>query len=120
MSAKRIPIVQGHVQYPVEITHRLGNIKVSPINRIERTVSRVFGVGIAELHGPSRRVDIADARQALYRLLHGAGWSLNEIGRYLGNRNHGTVHWGIRSSQDKETDPRYREKLNAARAALGI
>lgn len=56
-------------------------------------------VTLDELKGPSRSRVIAWPRQDAMKLLAQAGYSLPEIGRYLGRRDHTTVLHGIAASK---------------------
>jgi chromosomal replication initiator protein len=56
-------------------------------------------VTIEELRGDARARAVSWPRQDAMRLLAAAGYSLQEIGRYLGRRDHTTVLHGIRASE---------------------
>lgn len=54
------------------------------------------GVSVAAVIGPKRRADLNAVRQAVMAEAHKQGFSLNQIGRALGGRDHTTVSHGIR------------------------
>lgn len=57
------------------------------------------GLLINDLRGRDRRRRVTQARQRAMRLMHEAGWSLPQIGWYLGGRHHVTVLGGIRADR---------------------
>lgn len=67
------------------------------------------GFTAQQIVGPQRHVDLVAARHYLmWRLRRETTWSLPEIGRFLGGRDHTTVLHGVR-----KWDQRLKEKENA-------
>lgn len=62
-------------------------------------VCRAHDVTLEELRGRSHQRAIAWPRQDAMRLLAKAGYSMPEIGRYLGRRDHTTILHGIRAAE---------------------
>lgn len=70
------------------------------------------------LLGRSRVQPVATARQAVFLILKGAGWSLTSIGDAL-DRNHTTVLHGIESISTRlATDPQLAAQVQAIRTRL--
>lgn len=112
-----IPIRRGQV-YGRPVTLMLGGFITIPKHPAESAIARSFQVEIADIHRHCRSALATDARLGLYQLLNESGWTNAEIAKLV-NRDRGAVYHGIRASRDREeTDPQYREKLNAARAEL--
>jgi len=72
-----------------------GKIIQIPRNRgavILREVSEEYGVSVEDILGARRDQRVVLPRQIImYRLCKETGWSLPQIGRFLGNRDHTTV-----------------------------
>lgn len=62
-------------------------------------VCRAHDVTLVELRGRSSKRVISWPRQDAMRLLWKAGYSMPEIARYLGRRDHTTILHGIRASE---------------------
>jgi chromosomal replication initiation ATPase DnaA len=60
-----------------------------------RTIAARFGVRYEDMMGPARWGTLPIARRALYRVLRAQGWSLPQIGRFVG-RDHTTVMIALR------------------------
>lgn len=117
MSAYRIPIRRGPV-YGRPVTLMLGGYITIPKHPAESAIAVAFQVEISDLHRHCRGQVVDDARTALYHVLSERGWTHAEIAALV-NRDRGAIYHGIHASRDREeTDPQYRGKLNAARAAL--
>lgn len=64
---------------------------------IKREYAMRFGVTVADLEGPDRRPPIAHLRQECMAACRATGrWSLKQIGRAFGDRDHTTVLHAIR------------------------
>lgn len=63
--------------------------------RIAAGVAEAHGLTIELLRGDRRDLRIAHPRQEVMALADDAGYSLSEIGRFLGGRDHSTVRHGI-------------------------
>lgn len=69
---------------------------------IVRDVARRHRVRFEEILGPSRAQPIAGIRQeAMWELHQQDRWSLPQIGRFLGNRDHTTVLHGVRRHAER-------------------
>lgn len=63
-------------------------------------VARDYGVTVKELEGQGRQRSITVPRQDLmWRMVQAKRWSLSQIGRSIGGRDHTTVMHGIRAHQ---------------------
>lgn len=60
-------------------------------DHIIRKVAVIFGVSAARIKGDERHAVLVDARAAVVFLLKRRGWSLNQIGKALGGRDHTTI-----------------------------
>lgn len=72
------------------------------LDKIVHRFCRVFNVSITEIRSPRRDSEVSMARQAIYYW----AWRVTElssaqIGRRLGNRDHTTVLYGIRTYRRK-------------------
>lgn len=79
-------------------------LRLKKMQKICREVCLANELSLAELRGPSRCRYVAWPRQDAMRLLQDAGFSLPEIGRYLGGRDHTTILEGIRASKAREAE----------------
>jgi chromosomal replication initiator protein len=84
-------------------------------------VSAHFGVTEQLLIGPSRSSSIVQARHvAMFLLREDLGYSLAEIGRFLGNRDHTTVlHGCSKVISSIEEDTRLADAIGCIRSAVG-
>lgn len=82
-------------------TGSLGWRDLKPTMRaIAQRFSEDCGYSVAALTGPSRSAPLAKARQELMWLLRQQErWSLPQIGRFLGGRDHTTIIHGVRQHQ---------------------
>jgi chromosomal replication initiation ATPase DnaA len=55
-----------------------------------------FGVPESEIIGPSKSKTTVKARKQVYKQAHSEGYSLTEIGKFLGGRHHTTVLHGLK------------------------
>jgi len=94
----------------VEALDELGdfNRRTIMLGEVEDEVVKLLGVTSDEIHSSSRRRDIAFARQVcMYLARNLTDYSLNEIGRYFGNKNHATVVFSekkIRERMEREAN----------------
>lgn len=87
-----------------------------PISRIQRTVAEYYNIPMIEMVSQRRSREVARPRQiAMYLARELTTFSLPEIGRRFGNRDHTTVIYAIRKiGEMDEEDP----KTSADIAAL--
>ena len=80
-------------------------------------VARAFGVTPAAIRARGRTPDVAAARLAAYRLLRlEAGLSKSRIARFVGNRDHSTIHYGLASAEGRlRTDSWFAARYEEAR-----
>ena len=72
------------------------------LDKIVRRICCVFNVGLVELRSPRRDSEVAMARQAIYYWAwRMTGLSSTQIGRRLGNRDHTTVLYGVKTYRRK-------------------
>ncbi len=64
-------------------------------NAVLQSICEQSGVTIGQLVGPSRRGELPRLRWGAMVAFDHAGFSLNQIGRLLGNRDHTTVIHGL-------------------------
>lgn len=120
MSARYlIPIRRGRITGSVDLN--LSGYRVRFLHPVDEAVVRMFRVPIEDIYDHCRGKDVDDARTALIVLrkeYSGAGDI--RLGQQIG-RDHGSIWHARRRSRDLEqTDPCYRDKLNATRKALGL
>jgi chromosomal replication initiator protein len=89
---------------------------------IAAAVCRHYGLRLAELRGPSRRQSVVVARGvAVYLARRLTNSSLEQIGRFFGERDHTTMlHAFRRVEQLLETDPGIRQSLGELQANLEV
>jgi chromosomal replication initiator protein len=72
---------------------------------IENVVIAHYGVSSAQLHNRSRVRPVALARQVcMYLARRLTSYSLKEIGRYFGNKNHTTVVFSVKAIEQKSAE----------------
>lgn len=54
-------------------------------------VARLFQIDVAEMVGRGRRAILVDARSVVAIVLHRRGYTLTEIGHYLGYSDHSSI-----------------------------
>jgi len=59
--------------------------------KIYKIICEEYGVSLIELLSSNRRNKVIEARASLALKLRKAGFSLQEIGALIGNRNHSTI-----------------------------
>ncbi|MEN6367437.1 MAG: DnaA/Hda family protein [Thermoguttaceae bacterium] len=90
------------------------NQKQQPtLHEIALATARHFSIRLSELRSSDRRRALVAARGvAAYLARHGAGESLQEIGRYFGGRDHATVLHSCRKTAERsKTDPQIHEAI---------
>lgn len=117
MGAKLIPITQGHIKSPLTVVTSRG---VS-LPRIAMPVANIFGVDPVRILKYDRHSLIVDARTVCASLINELTHPYHfQLGRIMGRSGSQGYNFVRRNSDMEQTDPNYREKLKAARAALGI
>lgn len=119
MSAYSIPIRRGRITGSVDLN--LSGYRVRFLHPVDEAVANTFQVSIEDIYRHCRGKNVDDARRAIMvlRKEHDKVGDIR-LGQQLG-RDHGSVWYARRRSRDLEqTDPCYREKLNATRKALGL
>jgi chromosomal replication initiator protein len=115
------------VKQPVSLDlarHALTNLKIKQekltVPAIVSAVARHYQMSEGELLGPSRRKEIALARQmTMYLAREATSTSLSKIGEALGGRDHTTVlHGSQKITELIETDDTLRRELAAIRECL--
>ena len=89
-------------------------LKGSPTLQIGKIVKRamdITGYTRDEIIGPDRSRDLVRVRHAIMHEAHNLGFSLTEIGRAIGGRDHTTVLNAIRKTNDRL------KKINASKYA---
>jgi len=72
------------------------------VHKIALATARCFSLTLAELRSPSRRRAVAAARGvAMYLARRLTEESLDDIGRYFGGRDHTTVSYGCRKTEER-------------------
>lgn len=70
---------------------------------LAQAVAQGYGVTVADLRGPCRRVRMNVARQDLMHRIYATGrFSMTQIGRFLGGRDHTTILNGIRRHEARQ------------------
>lgn len=67
-----------------------------PVPRIVDVVAKLMAQPRDAITGDSRRSDVMRARLVAYGVARAQGWSLPDIGRGMGGRDHSTVLSGLR------------------------
>ncbi len=85
---------------------RQSSLQVSSrVRKIQHSVARYFGIGLADLRGGCRDRKVALARQvAMYSVRKNIGLSLNEIGKIFGGRDHTSVLYACRKIERTSYD----------------
>lgn len=80
-----------------------------------RAASEAFGVSPADIIGPSRRHDHVIPRFAAVWVSRKRGYSLPQIGKRLGDRDHTTILSAERRAEQlRATDPYFRSATDSA------
>jgi len=96
------------------------NDKRISIEDIQRKVAEHYNIRISELHSPRRTKNIARPRQiAMYLCKALTEYSLPDIGRKFGGRDHTTIMHGIRKVEELiKTDGSVREDVDILRRSF--
>lgn len=78
----------------------LDGVPLQKMDLITAQVAGRAGLSIKALRSPRRTREIAHARQRAYLILHDAGYSFPQIGRYF-NRDHTTVMFGVKRERER-------------------
>jgi chromosomal replication initiator protein len=88
------------------------------LSEITDIVAEAFGVPVSDIIGPQRLREYVVPRHVAYYLAHELGYfSMPQIGRHFGGRDHTTVLHGIRRVRSKWLS-QYRTEIEAASDAL--
>lgn len=119
MSASVIPITPGQIKSPSTL-NLSGYVHVHH-HPVEQTVAAICQVRQDDLHLHCRGSKVDDARLiAMLVMAEYERWSKRDVARYFG-RTISAVHRSHeRAKALEETDSRFRSKLHASRAALGL
>jgi chromosomal replication initiation ATPase DnaA len=107
-------------QRRVELQSRLADDTAAK-TAIAVRVGMEFGISLGELIGPQRREKIVIARHAAMALMYERfpDISLEAVGRFFGNRDHGTVLHAIKANKDRcEVNKDIKEKVGRCRDAI--
>jgi chromosomal replication initiator protein len=86
------PVVEVVVEEPPVVAVQYPVLSETPAQKILREVAEKHGLTVAELKSDARlKVYVHGRQEASYRLNTELGFSLKQIGRVLGNRDHTTV-----------------------------
>ena len=90
------------------------------IEDIQRKVAEHYNIRLSDMHSPRRARPVARPRQvAMYLAKHLTPYSLPEIGRKFGGRDHTTIIHGVRKIEELcGSDRGLREDLDALKRAL--
>ena len=90
------------------------------VRSIASLSARYFGLKVGELTSPTRRRAVVQARNvAIYLSRQLAGKSLEQLGKFFGNRDHTTILHGYRMIESRSrTDPEVRQALSELRKML--
>jgi chromosomal replication initiation ATPase DnaA len=71
---------------------------VERCTRIKRTITADYGLTVADIDGPRGKKPIVLARHSAMAAVFVANphWSLRQIGRRFGMRDHSTILWALR------------------------
>lgn len=88
--------------YIIALVKRLGEISAHAAITIMARTAKKHRVCVEDLVGPSRSQRLIYARAETYANLRDAGYSLEEIGFLVGNRDHANVHHAMKSHYERE------------------
>jgi hypothetical protein len=113
-NAEPADIVPAH---PIALTTVVnGRVKTDVIMRI---VCAHFGVSVRDLLPDNRWRRMVVVRQVVMYFSRAEGWTLNEVGRRIGGRDHTTVLHGVRNIEAKmQTDDEIREAVTLIGAKI--
>lgn len=95
---------------PSDLVERC-RLKKKTLQDLITAFSHKTGISVSALRSSTRTKEIAHARQDFMREAHNIrlsngrrAYSLTVIGRFLGNRDHTTILYGIRASEKREEE----------------
>ena len=100
-----------HAPMPADIVEIVKN-QLSPkrtMRGMAEVVARENGLTVCDLISPDRAHRIAHPRQDLMLMCNEAGYSLPQIGRFLGGRDHTTILHGCRAAKLRQMEKKGRE-----------
>tara|TARA_B100002003_G_scaffold170185_1_gene158106 strand:- start:1984 stop:2271 length:288 start_codon:yes stop_codon:yes gene_type:complete len=71
-----------------------------PLSDYVRAAADAAGVPDEMVMSAIRRHDLAHYRQAAMALAHRDGWTMPQVGRAFGGRDHTTVHFAVRKFEE--------------------
>ena len=88
---------------------------------IAALVADRYGISVEALRGPERAVSVAHPRQeAMWRMYRSGRFTLTQIARFLGDRDHTTIRHGVLRHEERmesgETIPQRDERVESNRA----
>ena len=91
------------------------------LERIAKTVARVYSLKLSDLRGKTRRKSVVTARNLTLLIARDSlDVTLQELGRYFAGRDHSTILHGIRTAAEKmETDSELRLQYEQIVKKLG-
>jgi len=96
------------------VAHFVRNRKpIYTCDTIQRIVAEYFGLDVKDLQSRSRKRDIVQARQiSMYLSKKYTDSSLDQIGTQIGNRNHATVIYALKTVRDlMDVDKQFRKSV---------
>jgi len=84
---------------PAQLVADTGRIRMADI---AEEVAWAHGMTVAQILGRNARREFSWPRQRAYLLCHRQGYSLGQIGRLFGGRDHTTIIHGIRAAEGRE------------------
>ncbi len=83
------------------------------IERILSDVCNIYGCTVSDIKSSSRKADVAEARKtAMYIIKEVCGLTMEEVGKELGNRDHATVVYNLKTVKDKmASDKHYHDTV---------
>jgi chromosomal replication initiator protein len=101
------------------LAERRGAVRPT-VRSIASLSAKYFGLKVAELTSPTRRRAVVQARNvAIYLSRQLAGKSLEQLGKFFGDRDHTTILHGYRTIESRSrTDPEVRQALSELRKML--
>ncbi len=93
---------------------------VVSMQEIFRCVQKAFGVSLTEIQSKKRTQTISTARHvAMYLARNHTCHSLQEIGGYMGGKDHASVLYAVKKVEDRiRKDPRFKEIIQKVRSDL--
>jgi len=106
------PVLPGHPAF-IGPLRPAGVSRVLPVNVIMRLVAQTYAVEIADLIGPRGKKKISGIRQIGYWVARQrSNYSLPDIGRRFGGRDHTSVMYGVRKVEARiQTDREFAAEM---------